>query len=99
MIDLHTHILPGLDDGASDMNEAVEMCRMAESDGITTMVATPHTGNGVYVNRRDRILAAVAELNSRLSKEDQCKDPSRSGCPHKSRHDRDDRGWQSTDVK
>lgn len=69
MIDLHTHILPGLDDGASDMNEAVEMCRMAESDGITTMVATPHTGNGVYVNRRDRILAAVAELNSRLSKE------------------------------
>lgn len=69
MIDLHAHILPGLDDGAPDMNEAVEMCRLAESDGITAIVATPHSGNGVYVNGRDRILAAVATLNSRLGEE------------------------------
>ncbi len=42
MIDLHTHILPGLDDGAEDLEEAVEMMRIAAADGITEMVATPH---------------------------------------------------------
>jgi protein-tyrosine phosphatase len=38
------------------------MCRAAASDGITTIVATPHTGNGNYDSSRDRILAAVREL-------------------------------------
>lgn len=42
MIDLHCHILPGLDDGASDLAEAVEMARVAREDGIRTIVATPH---------------------------------------------------------
>lgn len=69
MIDLHAHILPGLDDGAVDMDEAIRMCRVAESDGIDTIVATPHTGNGVYMNGRDCILAAVADLNRRLREE------------------------------
>lgn len=42
MIDLHTHILPGLDDGAASLEEAVEMARLAVTDGVHTMVATPH---------------------------------------------------------
>ena len=42
MIDLHTHILPGLDDGARDMEEALDMARMAVEDGIQAVVATPH---------------------------------------------------------
>jgi len=42
MIDLHAHILPGLDDGACDLDEAVEMARIAEEDGITKNVGTPH---------------------------------------------------------
>jgi len=42
VIDLHCHILPGIDDGAQSMQEALDMCRMAEADGITTIVATPH---------------------------------------------------------
>jgi protein-tyrosine phosphatase len=44
MIDLHTHILPGLDDGAENMAEALEMARIAVADGVHTMVATPHIG-------------------------------------------------------
>lgn len=44
MIDLHCHILPGLDDGAADMAAAVQMARIAVADGITTVVATPHLG-------------------------------------------------------
>ena len=42
MIDIHTHILPGIDDGARDLEEALEMARLAVADGIRVMVATPH---------------------------------------------------------
>ncbi len=42
MIDLHSHILPGLDDGARTMEEAVEIARAALGDGIDTIAATPH---------------------------------------------------------
>jgi protein-tyrosine phosphatase len=42
MIDLHCHILPGLDDGPGTMSEAVKMAKVAVNDGITTLVATPH---------------------------------------------------------
>ena len=42
MIDLHSHILPGLDDGAQTMDNALEMARIAQEDGIEKIVATPH---------------------------------------------------------
>lgn len=42
MIDLHSHILPELDDGAQSLSEALAMARMAVDSGITAMVATPH---------------------------------------------------------
>jgi len=42
MIDLHTHILPEIDDGASSLEEALTMMALAAEDGITDMVATPH---------------------------------------------------------
>jgi protein-tyrosine phosphatase len=42
MIDLHCHILPGLDDGAKNLEEAVEMARIADEEGIKKIVATPH---------------------------------------------------------
>lgn len=42
MVDIHSHILPGLDDGAHDMNESVAMVRMAGETGTTDIVATPH---------------------------------------------------------
>jgi protein-tyrosine phosphatase len=42
MIDLHAHILPGIDDGALDLDEAVQMCRLAGEDGCQVVVATPH---------------------------------------------------------
>ncbi len=41
--DLHTHILPGLDDGAADLAEAMAMARIAEEDGLLCLVATPHS--------------------------------------------------------
>lgn len=45
MIDIHTHILPEVDDGPKTWEVAVEMCRMAAADGITHMVATPHAND------------------------------------------------------
>lgn len=42
MVDLHCHILPGLDDGPSSMDESLAMAEMAVADGITRVVATPH---------------------------------------------------------
>ncbi len=42
MIDIHCHLLPGVDDGATDLEESLEMCRLAARDGCTAMVATPH---------------------------------------------------------
>ena len=42
MIDIHCHILPDIDDGASDEDEALNMARIAVSDGITCAIATPH---------------------------------------------------------
>jgi len=49
MIDLHSHILPNIDDGARDINMAVAMAKIAEEDGIEQMVATPHLFRGEYV--------------------------------------------------
>ena len=42
MIDLHSHVLPGVDDGARSEDIAAEMCRMALQDGVTHLVASPH---------------------------------------------------------
>ena len=51
MIDIHSHILPEVDDGAKSWDIAQEMCRMAAADGIEHMVATPHA-NERYVYDR-----------------------------------------------
>lgn len=48
MIDLHCHILPGLDDGAQNMDEAIKMAEMAAKDGIKKIVATPHLFRGNF---------------------------------------------------
>jgi protein-tyrosine phosphatase len=67
MIDIHSHILPGLDDGPQTMEESIRMCRIAYQDGIRTIVATPHTLNGVYQNGKSTILSKVNELNDALN--------------------------------
>lgn len=68
MIDLHIHILPGLDDGPSSLEEAIEMCILSSDEGIHTLVATPHVIREVYDNTRDIILHAVESLNTSLSR-------------------------------
>ncbi|WP_394172432.1 tyrosine-protein phosphatase [Guptibacillus hwajinpoensis] len=69
MIDIHCHILPGIDDGAKDTSESVEMARQAVSQGITQVVATPHHKNGSFDNALHDVLTKVSELNSDLQRE------------------------------
>jgi protein-tyrosine phosphatase len=66
MIDLHNHILPGLDDGAETWEESLEMARMAFEDGITGVVCTPHWSAGVYENSRSAILKSVRLFAEKL---------------------------------
>ncbi|MHC4455444.1 MAG: CpsB/CapC family capsule biosynthesis tyrosine phosphatase [Planctomycetota bacterium] len=63
MIDIHAHILPSLDDGPKTIEESVEICKVAANDGIKTIVATPHSKDGVYEAKSDEILKTVDLLN------------------------------------
>jgi protein-tyrosine phosphatase len=68
LIDLHCHILPGVDDGPDSMEESLEMANQAAADGIHTLVATPHTHNGVYHNSLHHTENNVARLRNALRK-------------------------------
>lgn len=70
IIDFHTHILPGIDDGSADLAQSVAMLRMEAEQGITHVVATPHFYAGhhtpeVFLQKRD---AAEAALRQELAK-------------------------------
>ena len=67
MIDIHHHCLPGVDDGPSNWDDAVEICRLASEAGIETIVATPHVLRGPWQNDDRRELQKLTmELNHRL---------------------------------
>ena len=68
MIDIHNHLLPGLDDGAPDLSISVEMCRMAQADGITHVACTPHA-NYRYSYDPFRTEDLLAALRARLEEE------------------------------
>ncbi len=70
MIDLHCHMLPGIDDGAPDLATALEMARIAVADGITRVACTPHIYPGMYQNDRGGILAAINAFRHSLAEED-----------------------------
>jgi len=55
-IDVHSHILPGVDDGSGSMEETMQMLKIAEEEGITTFVATPHYVAGSKNVTRDQLI-------------------------------------------
>src|SRR5207342_3261979 len=62
MIDLHCHMLPGIDDGAPTLEVALAMARCAVADGITVTACTPHIYPGLYDNDREGIARAISAL-------------------------------------
>ncbi len=71
MIDIHAHILPGIDDGAADMNSALEMASLAVESGVTILVATPHSSvYGRQQNHWDQnLIQRVLDFRAALEKE------------------------------
>lgn len=66
MVDLHCHVLPGIDDGPGTLEESIALCRAAAADGSHTLVATPHV-NGDYPNvNAGAIMEGAATVNRAL---------------------------------
>lgn len=68
-IDLHSHVLPGIDDGPTGLEDSLEMCRRAVADGTGAIAATPHV-SPTFRTRSEDIAAGVARLNEVLAERD-----------------------------
>lgn len=68
LIDLHAHILPGLDDGPETLEESLETAQAYVKAGYAAVVATPHVIPGVYENTRAKILRGVRALQEHLDR-------------------------------
>jgi len=66
VLDLHCHMLPAMDDGAADLNMALDMAAMAVADGIHTVACTPHIYPGMYDNTAYGIRAAINAFQDEL---------------------------------
>jgi protein-tyrosine phosphatase len=69
MIDLHCHLLPGIDDGPADLATTLAMARIAVDDGIGTIFCTPHIYPGLYENTGADITRRVDQLRLILQRE------------------------------
>src|SRR5262249_389006 len=69
MIDLHCHILPGIDDDAPDVSLSIAMAKAFVADGVSVVACTPHILPGLYHNSGLQIRQATAELQQVLDGE------------------------------
>jgi protein-tyrosine phosphatase len=70
VIDLHSHILPSLDDGSSSLETSLHMAVIAVDDGVEFMACTPHIKSGVYENSRIIIETSLYLLRTALARHD-----------------------------
>jgi protein-tyrosine phosphatase len=66
LIDIHCHILPEIDDGPATLEESLLMAKIAVEDGIHSIVASPHTLNGIYENPANKILSLVEKFRKSI---------------------------------
>ncbi len=66
LVDIHCHLLPGIDDGSSDLAESLEMARIAVANGIGTIITTPHQLGNFGHNQGNDIRRRVADLQRAL---------------------------------
>jgi protein-tyrosine phosphatase len=69
MIDLHCHMLPGIDDGAADLDVSLGMAEASVADGVSVLACTPHILPGLYHNSGPQIRRATQELQNALDQE------------------------------
>ena len=68
MVDIHCHLIPGIDDGATDLTESLKMARIAVNDGIGVIVVTPHQLGSFQHNTGDKIREATQQLQLELQR-------------------------------
>jgi len=68
LVDIHTHVLPGLDDGPRTMDDSLRMCELYVAQGVTTIVATPHLCDPRFGVAPEAVRRGVAELSAACSK-------------------------------
>ena len=66
MIDLHCHLLPGVDDGARTLEDSLALAQQAVAEGISHILVTPHHKNGKYLNPKEAVMEATAALQAEL---------------------------------
>ena len=70
MIDLHTHILPGIDDGPQDWDQSLALARALSDAGVTEVAATSHIKPPIWPNSREGLAELRNELTIKLSEEE-----------------------------
>ena len=68
-VDIHCHLLPGLDDGSQSWAETLEMARLAEADGVAAVIATPHQLGGYCENHGDTIRRLARQTQDYLNQQ------------------------------
>lgn len=66
MVDLHCHLLPGIDDGSKSMEISLRLAREAVENGVTHALLTPHHMNGRYINHKQDVIKRTAEFRQQL---------------------------------
>ena len=66
LVDIHSHIFPGIDDGSPDLDSSLGLAEAAVADGITHALMTPHTLNGKYLNHKKDIIKETAAFQKKL---------------------------------
>lgn len=70
MVDLHCHLLPGVDDGSKNMEISLRLAREATENGVTHALLTPHHMNGHYVNHKQDVIRKTKEFQEQLRSHD-----------------------------
>lgn len=66
MVDLHCHLLPGVDDGARTLDDSLAMAQQAVAEGISHILVTPHHKNGKYSNPKEVVQEGTEALQTEL---------------------------------
>ncbi|QNQ82902.1 tyrosine-protein phosphatase [Lactobacillus sp. PV012] len=69
LVDIHAHLLPGIDDGSPDMETSLQLAKAAVEDGITHALMTPHHLNGRYSNHKKDVIKLTEQFQAQLKQE------------------------------